>query len=139
MKQKKKKPIEINFLDLIPRCLIEYEISDEKLVTLLTPRFGNRLLKKLLEPRLKNRFLKIKLDEIGSAAWLLCDGTRDIKTIGRNLQERFAEQIEPCYERLDIYFRQLEGSKFICYSNLEECRMAQQQAEEAKGRESHTP
>jgi hypothetical protein len=124
MGQKGKKRFEINLLDLIPKRMIEYEVSDQGLVTLLAPRFKNRLLRKWLQPRLKNPFLKVKLDEVGSAVWLLCDGQKSVKEIAVPLKEMFEEKIEPCYDRLGMFFQQLEGAHFIYYVNLEDCREA---------------
>lgn len=112
---------EVNLLDLIPQRLIEYEIGDDDLVTLLAPRFRNRLLKKWLQPRLKHQYLKVRLDEIGSAVWLLCDGNRTVKEIAGPLRERFAEKIEPCFDRLSVFLQNLEGNRFICYVNYEAC------------------
>lgn len=124
MRLRKKKNLEVNLLDLIPRQMVEYEVDDTKLVTLLAPRFKNKLLKKWLKPRMKQPYLKVKLDEIGSAVWLLCDGQRNVKEITTVLREQFQEKIEPCYERLGVFFQQLEQTGLICYENLEECRKA---------------
>ncbi len=37
------------------------------------------------------------------------------------MRRRFGDRIEPCYERLGLFFQQLEANRFITYSNLEEC------------------
>ena len=125
VKRKDNKQSEINLLDLIPERMIEYEIDEENMVVLKAPRFKSRLLKKWLQPRLKNPYLKVKLDEIGSSVWLLCDGRRNVKEIAGILREKFQEKIEPCYDRLGKFFQQLERARFICYLNLEECRRDQ--------------
>ena len=116
---------EVNLLDLIPERIVEHEVGDDNLVTLLAPRFKSGILRKWLQPRLKRPFLKIKLDEIGSAVWLLCDGKRTVKDIAQPLQERFRDSIEPCYDRLGVFLRQLEGARFIRYINYEACRGVQ--------------
>ncbi len=120
MKKKKDIESEVNMLELVPERLVDHEEDDGDVITLLSPRFKSRLMKKLLESRLKNRFLKVKLDEIGSSVWLLCDGHRSIGEIGEMMRERFGDKIEPCYDRLSVFFSQLEISRFIRYSNLEE-------------------
>lgn len=112
---------EVNLLDLIPKRLIEYEAGEDSIVTLLAPRFKSGILRKWLQPRLKRPLLKVKLDEIGSAAWLLCDGKRSVKEIAQPLRERFQDKIEPCYDRLGAFLGQLEGAHFICYLNYEAC------------------
>jgi hypothetical protein len=112
---------EVNLLDLIPKRTVEYEVQNDGNVTLLVPRFRSGLLKKLVQPRLKRPYLKVKLDELGSAVWLLCDGRRSVKDIATPLRVRFHENIEPCYDRLAVFMRQLEGNRFICYVNFEAC------------------
>ncbi|UCF04149.1 MAG: PqqD family protein [bacterium] len=136
----KKKAREVNLLDLIPLRTAEFEVDDDtNLVTILTPRVKNRLLKKLLEPRLKNPMLKIKLDEIGSAVWLQIDGKRNVKEIGMLLRERFKEKIEPCFDRLGLFFQQLEHQRFISYLNLEACRKVMESSQGAADRDSPSP
>lgn len=121
-RRKKKELPEVNLLELIPERLVEYETAEDGLITILAPRFKSRIMKRLLESRLKNRYLKLKLDEIGSTAWALCDGSTCVRDIGAAMKERFGETVEPCYDRLAMFFTQLEHSGFIRYSNLEEVR-----------------
>jgi hypothetical protein len=116
---KAKKP-EINLLDLVPERTAEHETDDAGLITVLMPRFRNRIMKRLFEPRNKSPYIKIKLDDIGSEIWLLCDGKRTVGEIAELAKEKFQERIEPRYERLGVFFRQLEGAHFIAYVNLEE-------------------
>lgn len=118
----KKRAPDINLLELIPERIIASETGAEGLVTILAPRFGNRFLKRLFEPRLKRPFLKIRLDEIGSAAWQNIDGERSVGEIGGIMRERFGESIEPCYDRLALFFTHLEVSRYISYRNLEEIK-----------------
>ena len=118
---------EANLLELVPRRIGECETSDEGVVTLLMPRFRNRLLRRFIEPRLdpSRRTIKLKLDDIGSAVWLLIDGRRSVREIAERLSERFGERIEnQCYERLGVFFQQLERGRFVSYVNLEECLKA---------------
>jgi hypothetical protein len=111
---------DVNLLDLVPRRTADHEIDDAHLVTVLMPRFRNRIMKRLFEPRHKSPFIRIKLDEIGSEVWLLCDGTRDVRKIAAMMREKFNERVEPCNDRLAVFFRQLEQAHFIGYTNLEE-------------------
>ncbi len=116
----KRKRADVNLLDLVPRRIVEHEIDEARFVTVLMPRFRNRVMKRLFEPRHKSPFIKIKLDEIGSEVWLLCDGTRNVGEIAAMMREKFNERIEPCNDRLALFFRQLEQARFISYTNLEE-------------------
>jgi hypothetical protein len=88
------------------------------------PRFTNRIVKLLFEPRHKSPFIRIKLDDIGSETWLLCDGKRNVAEIAELLKEKFSERIEPCNDRLAVFFQQLERARFIAYVNMEECLKA---------------
>ncbi|MFA4948495.1 MAG: PqqD family protein [Candidatus Krumholzibacteriia bacterium] len=115
---------DVNLLDLVPRRIAEHEIDEARIVTVLMPRFRNRLMKHLFEPRHRNPYINIKLDDIGSEIWLLCDGTRNVGEIAVLMKEKFNERIEPCNDRLALFFRQLEQAQFISYANLEECLKA---------------
>ena len=116
--EKKRKITEINLLKLVPKRLIEYSEGEDKFITLLVPKFKNRFLVKYLLPRFKNPFFKIKLDNIGSAVWLLCDGKRNVGEIVDLMKERFEEKIEPCIDRLDLFLTHLEGSNYISFINI---------------------
>ena len=122
----KRTKTDVNLLDLVPRRIVEHEIDEAHLVTVLMPRFKNRFMKRLFEPRHKSPFIKINLDEIGSEVWLLCDGARTIGEISALMREKFNERIEPCNDRLAVFFRQLEQAHFVSYTNLEECLKAAQ-------------
>jgi len=120
---------EINLLDLVPIPIIGHEVDDKGIVTLLAPRFKSRILRRCLLPRLKRPFFRIELDDIGSSLWLLCDGERNVKEIARIMRERFDERIEPCYERMGLFFQQLEGARFLTYTNLDMCRVERPEGE----------
>lgn len=119
---KKKRKSDVNLLDLIPRTAVEFETDESRIVVLLAPRFPEGFLRRFLGRGLGESRFKVTLDEIGSEVWLLCDGARTVREIGELARERFRERIEPCYDRLGVFFRQLEQAGFISYVNLEECR-----------------
>jgi hypothetical protein len=126
---RKRNKREINLLDLIPIPIIGHEVNDDGIVTLFAPRFKSRILRRWLLPRLKRPFFRVELDDVGSALWLLCDGNRNVKEIARGMRERFAERIEPCYERMGLFFQQLEGARFITYKNLDMCYVERPEGE----------
>ena len=121
--ERKVKRREINLLDLVPIQIIGHEVGDTGIVTLLAPRFKNRFLRRWLLPRFKRPFFKVELDDIGSSLWLLCDGERNVKEIAFIMREHFDERVEPCYDRMGMFFQQLEGARFITYTNLDKCRV----------------
>ena len=66
---------------------------------------------------MKKPYYKVKLDEIGSFTWLQCDNRRTVKDIGKKMQEKFGEKVEPLYDRLTFFLAQLERNRFISYKN----------------------
>lgn len=115
---------DVNLLDLVPRRIAGHEVDESHIVTVLMPRFGNRLLQRWLTPKFRSTYIKIKLDDIGSEVWLLCDGARNVGEIAALAREKFGERIEPCHDRLALFFKQLERARFIAYENFEECLKA---------------
>jgi hypothetical protein len=121
-RKKKKDSPDINLLRLVPERIVESSTGEDGMVTVLGPRFKSGFMRKLVGSRLKNPYFKVLLDEIGTAVWESIDGERDIGAIASILRERFGEKIEPCHDRLAIFFTQLEMSRYIRYVNLEEVR-----------------
>ena len=124
MGTKKKRKSEVNLLDLIPGVAVEFEVNESRIVTILAPRFHGRFARWFLGRGLGSSCYRVTLDEIGSEVWLLCDGKRNVGEIGELVKAKFQERIEPCYDRLAVFFRQLEQAEFISYVNREECLRA---------------
>jgi hypothetical protein len=121
-RKREKRTPDVNLLELIPERIVGSETGEDGIVTVHAPRFHSRILKRLIEPRLKRPHMMIRLDEIGTAVWEQIDGSRNVAAIGEIMRERFGERIEPCHDRLAMFFTQLELSRFIRYRNLEEVR-----------------
>lgn len=103
-----------NYLKRKPvrRSDIVWSADDSGLVTFETENKGvfNRLFQIILK---KPRKSYIHLDETGSFVWLAADGESDIAELGKKVEERFAENAMPLYERLVRYLEVLEGCRFI--------------------------
>ena len=121
-RKREKRTPDVNLLELVPERIVGSETGEDGIVTVHAPRFHSRILKRLIEPRLKRPHMMIRLDEIGTAVWEQIDGSRNVAAIGEMMRERFGERIEPCHDRLAMFFTQLELSRFIRYRNLEEVR-----------------
>ena len=68
-------------------------IFDEKeLITLILPRFKNKLLIKLLVNEKRKNEIRIDLDELGTAVWNLIDGKRDVQNIVDDLRKTYPNQ-----------------------------------------------
>jgi hypothetical protein len=63
-------------------------------VSIRVPRFDGRLLRRLLMPLLRRPDFGIRLDDLGSAAWMLCDGARTGEDIATLLVDRFPAQTD---------------------------------------------
>ena len=118
MNKQSKEPSPVNLLSLIPEHNILSKKTEEGLTILLKPKYRHPWMVKHVLPRLKNPHFKIKLDDIGSFIWELCDGMRTFEKIGEKLREKFGEKVEPLYERLGTFFQNLEKNKFIIFKNL---------------------
>lgn len=79
------------------------------------PKFGEHLLGKWLMKQMKNPNYRLKLDELGSFVWEHCNGMEDVQEIGEKLKKKYGERVEPVYDRLNIFFRQLEKTKSIIW------------------------
>jgi hypothetical protein len=105
----------VNLLEMRPLRLARWEERGDRVV-LLRPRPKGRAPRVLLD-----RFLhllaahRLRLDEIGSASWLLLDGKRNVAEIATLLRERFGERVEPAEERLGYLVRVLRREGFVAY------------------------
>ena len=118
MKAKGDVNTEINLLDLVPIKNIEWQKNKEGLIVLLKPKLKNPFLAKHLLPRLKKPYYRIRLDTVGSFIWELCDGHLTIKELGNKLKDNFGNKVEPLYDRLALFFQDLEKNHFIYYKNF---------------------
>ena len=91
---------EINLLGIVPRRIAEWEEHDDHIVVVRPvpkgrglKRWINRLLYEMSSKR-------IKLDEVGSVAWLHLDGSKTVSEVADVLRDRFGEAVEPVEERL---------------------------------------
>ncbi len=118
MKKRKVEPQAVNLLELIPEKNIQAEKTENGLYVLLKPKYKHPWFVRNVLPRLKNPYYKIKLDDIGSFIWTLCDGQNSVEKIAIEMKEKFGDKVEPLYERLGTYFQNLEKNKFISFKNL---------------------
>jgi len=106
-----------NYLERIPvrSAAIGWSIDDKGMVTLEIENKGvfNRVAQKLFK---KPRISYVHLDETGSFVWPLIDGTSDILTLGKVVDEHFGEAAHPLYERLARFFQILDSYGFISWN-----------------------
>jgi len=124
----------LNLLELTPRRRRPYEERGGGRVAVLLPRYGEGRVGKLLERFFQRGPVKLELDEVGTAAWLLCDGGHTVQEIGELLRERFGERVEPVYDRLGIFVEQLARRGLVELGKGSPPRSIQVLEAQAKGR-----
>ncbi len=108
----------INLLNLVPVRNIKWDKNDEGLVVLLKPKIKNPFLAKHILPRLRHPYYKVKLDSVGSFVWERCDGKLTVQEVADDMKAKFGEQVEPLYDRLNLFLQSLEKNRFIFYKGL---------------------
>jgi hypothetical protein len=116
--RKKKDLSDINYLELTPHHLFDHVIEENGKVSVLIPRFTNKILVKTLSHMLKSPFVKTKFDEFGSQVWLEIDGKKKVLDISTNLKQKFGERIDPVEERLTRFLTQLYNYKFVSFYEI---------------------
>ena len=93
---------------------IEYEVSEVGIVTILEKQDHKiqNFFRKLKFKIPTNK--KIELDEYGSSVFLEIDGNKTVEEIGKVLEKKFGEQINPLYERLLVFLNHIDTNcKYI--------------------------
>ena len=116
--QRKKILKSVNTLDLTPIKLYSEEKTDEDLMTVIVPKFKNKLAVKYISPKLKSGHFKIKLDKFGSAVWQMMNGRIKVDQIIKNLKKKFGDDIEEEQERTTKFIFQLYEQGFISFKEL---------------------
>lgn len=107
-----------SMLDLTPFRKIDHKVEENGIVTLLFPKFKNKKISKYM---LGNRtpYIQMKLDEIGTASWLLIDGKKNAGRIANELGEKFGEKIQPVHDRLGKFLSLLYNNKYISFKEIQ--------------------
>ncbi len=106
-------PSAINLLTIVPHPNCAWQETSDSRVDLLKPKVKSVRLRKLLKRWLKQTHYHIHLDDYGSFVWRLIDGHHSVMTIGEELQRKYGAKIEPVFDRLGEFIRQLQRSGFI--------------------------
>lgn len=107
-----------NFLDLRPIRNHKEEISENEIVTIIIPKFKNKLVVKYLVPRMKSPVIKLTLDEIGSSAWLFMDGKNKVSEIANLMEQKLGEKVKPIEHRLMKFLTQLYEQGLITFEEI---------------------
>ncbi|NCQ18448.1 MAG: PqqD family protein [Ignavibacteria bacterium CG_4_8_14_3_um_filter_37_9] len=110
----------LNYLEVRPIRNYSESIDEKEMVTVLIPKFKNRFAVRFFLPYMKYSFFKLKLDEFGSAAWLLIDGRRSVGEIANELVKKFGERIHPSEERLTRFFTGIYEQRLITFLEIQQ-------------------
>jgi hypothetical protein len=117
-KERKKILKSVNTLDLTPIKLYSEEEDKDELVTVIVPKFKNKIAVKLVSPRLNSDHFKIKLDKFGSAVWSKINGKTKVDQIIKDLKKKFGDEIQEEHERTTKFIFQLYTQGFISFKEL---------------------
>jgi hypothetical protein len=112
----------IDYLDLIPECVVGDEPADEPgKVRLLTPRYSGPILGRFLQPRLRGerRWVRVPLDARGSWLWQRLDGRTPVRELARAFAAAFPEDADATPERLCHYIEALVQHGFARHTNID--------------------
>lgn len=109
----KKVKIEDNFLDYVPVRKVDWKLNENGKVYLIKEKTKNKLLKKIIDLFNKSQFFNIHLDQLGTSAWLLVDGKRNVYEINEKMKEEFVDDLYQPEQRLCYFFSILKKNKFV--------------------------
>ncbi len=104
---------EVSFYDIRPLRKYEWEENDDKTIAVRVPRFDDNKVGRWIMSKMKKPYIRISLDDYGSHVWKLCDGKNTITDIAHSLKDEFGDHIEPVYDRLELFIKQLHHQRYI--------------------------
>lgn len=107
-----------NTLELTPLRIYSEQKNDDGLVTVIIPKFKNKIAVKFISPRLKSDHFKIKLDKFGSSVWENINGSTKVEKIIKSVKKKFGDELEQEEERITKFIFQLYSQGFISFKEL---------------------
>lgn len=89
--------------------------DEDGIAVIIAPRFGKGFLCWFLRRLFKNPFIRLKLDEMGTHVWKMCDGSYTIGEIVKSLEETFGDDAGNARERVDFYLRGLHRQHWLSF------------------------
>lgn len=107
-----------NFLEHIPVRNIEWDKDEKQRVYLIKEKSKKKFMKKIIWFFNKNQAFKIHLDELGTSAWLLIDGKRNVYEIIQEMKKNHEGNLDQAEQRVSNFFILLKKNKFVDFINL---------------------
>jgi len=117
-KERKKILKSTNTLELTPIKLYSDKKDEDELVTVIIPKFKNKIAVKLISPKLSSDHFSIKLDKFGSEVWAMMNGKITVEQIIKNLKKKFGDGIQQEEERTTKFIFQLYEQRFISFKEI---------------------
>jgi hypothetical protein len=86
---------------------VRWERRPDGLVTLLVPRFRNRMAVRWLMPLFARPDIMVRLDEEGSFVWDRCDGGTTVLAIAEQLQRKTGGDADTVTDRVGRFVQKL--------------------------------
>jgi hypothetical protein len=112
-----------NYLELTPVRVLDHEIREDGKINIMLPRFKNKIAKRMLKPPKKSDHIPIKLDDVGSAIWLMIDGKLRVMEICEQMQSLYPEKMQPVEEtemRVTQFLSLLYQQRYISFREIME-------------------
>ena len=101
-----------SFLGACPCRRLSWDEEDGRAV-LLRPKLGESRLGRWAASHLKNPYYRIRLDEIGTLVWRLCDGQTQLSEVVAHMRRDIGGGAEPAEERLYEFIRKMYHARLI--------------------------
>jgi hypothetical protein len=108
----------VNYLELTPFSKYEHKVDENGKVTVFIPKFTSKVWGPVLMPLIKRKYINLKLDEIGSSAWLLMNGKNKVSQICDELESRFEDRVKPADELVTKFLSELYFKEIINFNEL---------------------
>lgn len=111
----------VNALELIPVAVVKYEVTVDRKVSLVIPRFNNKFLRRIFTGARVNESYMMSLDKNGSLVWLSINGEKTIGAISKEISEYYKttdKSFENAEERISEFLTRLYQEGCISFKQL---------------------
>ncbi|MBK8166210.1 MAG: PqqD family protein [bacterium] len=127
MGRKQRKRYEGDYLDLVPRRLVEAEAGASGQVVLLVPRYRDPFWGRVLQPYLGpgKRHVRVPLDTRGAALWEEVDGRRSVRDLVGAVGAVAHGDSQDLPRRVCLYVQALADNGFLALDEPDAGRVPQ--------------